>query len=199
MRGDDSDHEDPVKGKYLMGFSLAISTFQGLVGDEPVSRRIAPEDTTDRVVQIHFDWFSKAGLFYYLNRSVVAGDEKEIPVLNRELYDEILERDIPKEYTFPEVVPNITLPGNSVTEAHRYDPGGDNTGWGHRYGLLLADDANTLSWLMDGRPMDTVDISGFFSSSPGCVADGAYAALSGGASYRQNVWLVADLRVAGTS
>jgi hypothetical protein len=127
----DFTHYGPILNKYLMGFSLAISTFQGLVGDEPVSRRKALEDTTDRVVQIHFDWFSKAGLFHYLNRSVIAGDENEVPILNRELYDKMIERDIPKEYTFPEVVPNITLPGNSVTQAHRYDPAGDNTGWGH--------------------------------------------------------------------
>ena len=196
MRGDVSDHEDPVKGNHLMGFCLAIGTFQGLVGDERVSRRIAPEDTTDRVVQIHFDWYSRAGLLYYLNRNVIAGDE-EIPILDRELYDRMLEQNIPNN-SFRDVTPNITIPGNAVTQANRYDPAGDNTGWGHRYGLLLTDDGNELSWLMDGKVMDTVDIGDFFSSSPGCVADGAYATISGGASYQHNVWSVADLRIVGT-
>jgi hypothetical protein len=51
---------------------------------------------------------------------------------------------------------------------------------------------------MDGKVMDTVDISGFFSSSPGRVADGAYAVISGGSSFQQNVWSVADLRIMGT-
>ena len=195
MRGDSSDFEDPVKGSFVTGFGLAISSFQGMVGDEPVSRRIAPEDTVERVVQIHYDWFSKAGIFYYLGRNIIAGDTEKIPLLDRELNDRIIEKEIPKDYTFPEMIPNITLPGHQVTQAQRFDPAGDNCGWGHRYGLLLTDDGNTLSWLLDGKMMDTVDISGFFSSSPGCVAEGAYATIVGGGSYEQNAWTLSDLRI----
>ena len=190
--GASSDHEDPVKGNYLMGFCLAIGTFQGFVGDEPVSRRKAPEETTDRVVQIHFDWYSRAGLWYCLNRSVIAGDKEKIRIWGTEQDKENLRK------MKPTVVPNITIPGNSVTLAHRYNPAGDNISWGHRYGLLLTDDGNTLSWLLDGKLMDTIDISGFFSSSPGCVTDGAYATILGGASYQHNVWSVADLRIVET-
>ena len=195
MRGDSSDFEDPVKGSFVTGFGLAISSFQGMVGDEPVSRRVAPEDTIERVVQIHYDWFSKAGIFFYLGRNIIAGDTEKIPLLDRELNDKIIEREIPKGYTFPEMIPNITLPGHQVTQAQRFDPAGDNCGWGHRYGLLLTDDGNTLSWLMDGKKIDTVDISGFFSSSPGCVAKGAYATIVGGGSYEQNTWTLSDLRI----
>ena len=93
--------------------------------------------------------------------------------------------------------PSITIPGNSVSLAIRHDPLGDNTGWGHRYGLLLIDDGNTLSWLMDGKIMDTVDISGFFSSSPDCITDGAFATIVGGASYQHNVWSVSDFCISG--
>jgi hypothetical protein len=195
MRGDSSDFEDPVKGSFVTGFGLAISSFQGMVGDKPVSRRIAPEDTVERVVQIHFDWFSKAGIFFYLGRNIVAGDTEKIPLLDRELNDRIIENKIPRDYTFPEMIPNITLPGHQVTQAQRFNPAGDNCGWGHRYGLQLTDDGNTLSWLMDGKMMDTVDISGFFSSSPGCVADGAFATIVGGGSYEQNTWTLSDLRI----
>ena len=195
MRGDSSDFEDPVKGSFVTGFGLAISSFQGMVGDKPVSRRIAPEDTVERVVQIHFDWFSKAGIFFYLGRNIVAGDTEKIPLLDRELNDRIIENKIPRDYTFPEMIPNITLPGHQVTQAQRFNPAGDNCSWGHRYGLQLTDDGNTLSWLMDGKMMDTVDISGFFSSSPGCVADGAFATIVGGGSYEQNTWTLSDLRI----
>ncbi len=195
MRGDSSDFEDPVKGSFVSGFGLAISSFQGMVGDEPVSRRIAPEDTVERVVQIHYDWFSKAGIFFYLGRNIIAGDTEKIPLLDRELNDRIIEKEIPKNYTFPEMIPNITLPGHQVTQAQRFDPAGDNCGWGHRYGLLLTDDGNTLSWLMDGKMMDTVDINGFFSSSPGCVAEGAFATVVGGGSYEQNTWTLTDLHI----
>ena len=195
MRGDSSDFEDPVKGSFVMGFGLAISSFVGMVGEKPVSRRVAPEDTVERVVQIHFDWFSKAGIFFYLGRNIIAGDTEKIPLLDRELNDRIIEKEIPKDYTFPEMIPNITLPGHQVTQAQRFDPAGDNCGWGHRYSLMLTDDSNTLSWLMDGKMIDTVDITGFFSSSPGCVTEGAYATIVGGGSYQHNEWTLTDLRI----
>ena len=195
MRGDSSDFEDPVKGSFLTGFGLAISSFKGMVGDKPVSRKIAPEDTVERVVDIHFDLFSKAGIFFYLGRNIIAGDTDKIPLLDRELNDKIIEKGIPKKYTFPEMIPNITLPGHQVTQAQRFNPAGDNCGWGHRYGLQLTNDGNTLSWLMDGKMIDTVDISGFFSSSPGCVAEGAFATVVGGGSYERNAWIISDLRI----
>lgn len=185
-----SDHEDPFSGNYLMGFCLAIGTFRGLVGSGPVSSSMPVETLTDRVVQVHFDWYSKAGLWICLNRNVVAGDKENFRTWGTD--------EDKEEWRTTHAIecPVVTGPGNSVSLAHRQL--GVNTGWGHRYGLLLSDDGNTLSWRLDGKVMDTVDISGFFSSSPGCVADGAYATIAGGASYQHNVWTVADLQICGT-
>lgn len=187
--GAPSAREDPLCGNYLMGFCLAIGTFRGLVGTGPVSRDVPVETVRDRVVQIHFDWWSKAGLLFCLNRNVIASDKGRIRIWGSDDDKERLRKQQPVQ------CPVITIPGNSVSLAVRKDPAGDGIAWGHRYGLLLADDGNTLSWLLDGNVMDTVDIFGFFSSSPGCVADGAYATIVGGGSYQHNVWSVTDLRI----
>ena len=191
--GAPSDHEDPWSGNYSMGFCLAIGTFQGLVGSGPVSPAIPPEEITGRVVQIHFDWYSVAGLSYCLNRSVMAGDIGRYRVWGSD--------EDKAEWRRRKAIdcPVVTDPGNSVSLAVNHNPLGDNIGWGHRYGLRLTDDANTLSWSLDGKVMDAVDITGFFGSSPGCVADGAYVTIVGGASYARNVWAVADVRVCGCS
>ena len=191
--GASSDHEDPISGNYLMGFSLAIGTFRGLVGTGPVSKSVPVETLTHRVVQIHFDWYARTGLWYCLNRNVVSGDKAKLRTWGTDA-DRKTWRD-----THAVECPVISGPGNSVSLAVMHSPLGDHTGWGHRYGLLLADDGNTLSWQMDGKVMATVDITGYFSSSPGCVAEGAYATVVGGAGYQRNVWTVADLRVCGNS
>ena len=180
--GAPSDHEDEEVGPYLMGFCLSIGTFQGLVGSER-------DRDTDRVVQIHFDWWSKAGLGFTLNRNIIPDDKGKIRVWGSEA-DKAHMRA-----TNTIDCPVMTIPGNSVSLACPHNPVGDHIAWGHRYGLLLTDDGNTLSWMLDGKVMDAVDISGFFDSSPGCVVDGAYATIAGGASYRHNVWTLADLRI----
>ncbi len=189
--GASSDHEDPYSGNYLMGFCLAIGTFRGLVGTGPVVKSIPAETYINRVVQIHFDWYSKFGLSYCLNRNLLSGDKEKIRVWGKN-------GDKEKWLSTHSVdCPVITIPGNSISLAVKHDPLGDNTGWGHCYGLLLTDDGNSLSWLLDGKLMDTVDISGFFSSSPDCVAGGAFVTIVGGASYQQNVWSVSDIFISG--
>ena len=61
--------------------------------------------------------------------------------------------------------------------------------------LGLADDGNTLYWTLDGVTLDTQDITGFFHSSPGCVAEGAYVTIVGYASFQRNTWTVSDARI----
>lgn len=183
------DHEDPHSGSYLTGFCLAIGSFGGLVGSGPVQRGVPDEELTDRVVQIHFDLFSRAGLTYILNRSVRGGDKRAYHIWGS---DEDKRRWLESHEID---CPVVTLPGNSVTLAIQTDPLGDGRGWPHRYGLLLRDDGRTLSWLLDGKVMDTVDIAGFFDSSPGCVSDGVYVTIVGGGSYQRNMWQVEDVRV----
>ena len=89
--------------------------------------------------------------------------------------------------------PHVTYP--CVALAIRRNPVGDNVGWGHRYGLVLTDDGKTLSWTLDGRAMDTVDISGYFGSSPGCVADGAYAFIGHGGGFRRSKITLSDVKI----
>ena len=187
-----SDREDPFSGNYLTGFCLAIGSYRGLVGTGPTSASVPVKGCADRVVQIYFDWYSKAGIWYLLNRNALSADWEQLRTWGSEEDKETWRRDDRID------CPVVTGPGNSVSLAWRRNPLGDDTGWGHRYGLLLEDDGNTLSWLLDGNLVDKVDISGFFSSSPGCVAEGAYATIVGGGSYQHNVWTIADLRISGT-
>tara|TARA_B100001123_G_C15107865_1_gene946255 strand:+ start:335 stop:481 length:147 start_codon:yes stop_codon:yes gene_type:complete len=42
--------------------------------------------------------------------------------------------------------------------------------------------------------MDTVDISGFFTSNPEFVREGAYVSISG-AGYQPHIWKVDDLQI----
>jgi len=65
----------------------------------------------------------------------------------------------------------------------------------HRYGLYLTDDGNTLYLTLDGKVMDTVDITGHFSSRPEVIKDGAYVTIAAAGSYQTNVWKVDDVGI----
>ena len=43
--------------------------------------------------------------------------------------------------------------------------------------------------------MDVVDITGFVSSSPQALKDGAYVTIGGVGSYRRNWWKVQDVKI----
>lgn len=183
-----SDREDPASGLYLMGFCLAIGTFQGLVGSEPDRGK---ERVAHRVVQIHCDLFSRFGLGFCLNRNLLPGEKEKYPIFDNKNKEHMALARAGRTLDCP----HVTIPGNSVSLAIRHNPSGDNIPWGHRWGLMIGDNGNTLSWLLDGKVMDTVNISDFFSSSPGCVAEGAYATIVAAGSYRENVWKIADVRI----
>jgi hypothetical protein len=178
--GTPAKHEDPHMGVYLMGFCLAIGSFRGLVGSEN-------DRVHDRVVQIHCDWWSKAGLWFVLNRNMLEEDQKKIRFWEGEA-------DAAKMVSTITVrCPVRTPPATCL--AWRHDPFGDGTPWDHRWGLGIIDDGRRLFWTLDGIVMDIVDISGFFDSSPGSVSEGAYATVVGGASYQENMWTVAGLSI----
>lgn len=180
-----ADHEDADTGTYLMGFCLTIGSFRGMVGSEPDRAR-------DRAVQIHFDWWKRAGLWFPLNRNIV-------PALDDRyrLWDPVKDGAAIREGRGIDC-PVRTLPGNAIVLAWQHNPMGDGLPGGHRYGLVVAGGGDTLSWTLDGRVMNTVGIQGFFKSSPGCVDAGAYASLVGGGSFRENTWTVRDVRVAAS-
>ena len=177
--GTDVDEEDPLVGQYQMGFCLAIGSFQGLVGSD---------HETDRIVQIHCDWWS-TGLWFTLCRNVLQEDKEKYPVWGTP--HTVAEMAETKSITCPAV----TVPSDCIFLAWRHNPLGYTAPYEHRWGLGLADGGNTVYWTLDGTIVDQAEIPGFFDSSPGCVAQGAYATILGGASYQRNTWTIADARI----
>ena len=172
--------EDSLLGVFRMGFCLAIGSFRGLVGSES-------DPQMDRVVQIHCDWWSKGGLWFWLNRNALQEDKERYHIWGTT-------EDVAGGYESIRC-PVVTLPGNSVALALRHNPQGLDTPYNHRWGLGLAAEGNTLYWTLDGATVVMMDITGFFDSSPGCVAEGAYATVVGGAGYARNAWTVANSRI----
>lgn len=179
------DEEDPISGLYLVGFALTVSSFQGMVGSEP-DRNKDPEEQLHRTVQIHFDWYQKWGLAFNLNRNVIPGDKEKYHIWTLETDGELA-----KQHKVPPV-PYITIPGNSVSLAVQLHPLGITNPAGHRMGLWIGNDGDSLGWTLDGRMMDEVDISGFFGSSAELFKDGAYAIIAGGSSYAENTIVIED-------
>ena len=64
-----------------------------------------------------------------------------------------------------------------------------------RWGLYLTDDANTVYWTLDGQVMDSADITGYFSSSPESVREGAFFNVMGVALLERNTWEMDDLEI----
>ena len=64
-----------------------------------------------------------------------------------------------------------------------------------RWGLYLTDDANTVYWTLDGQVTDSVDITGYFSSSPESVQDGAFLSVMGVGLFQRNTWKMDDLEI----
>ena len=71
----------------------------------------------------------------------------------------------------------------------------DILGRSRRWGLYLTDDASTVYWTLDDQVMDTIDISGYFTSSPESVQGGAFLTIMGLGTYQQNTWRMDDLEV----
>ena len=140
-----------------------------------------------RGVQIHFDWMRKWGLVYYLCRSILPEDYGKYPEWDVRL--DSLEELIGKgQY----------VGGACFVLAARHSPGQAENPLGRRYGLYLTDDGNTVSWTLDGTVMDTVDISGYFTSNPEFLKDGAYVSLSG-AGYQPHIWTFDDVEIYASS
>ena len=174
--GNPGDVEDPVGGPYEMGWGLTIGSFRGFVtGREDRVR--------DRAVQLHFDGWSKYGWSTTLCRTAVPGDEEKYP-----------EFDHKTEMYATKPTPFIAQPCLVLVAGLDFKAEGSSP-FGHRYGLGLTDNGNTVFWTLDGRVMDSADITGFFQSSPEAVKDGAYASVCMGGSYQSNVWRYSNARI----
>ena len=185
--GNAGDREDPVFGLYLMGWCITIGNIQRLAGGIDDAER-------NRAVQFHFDHRSKI-TESVMNRQISREDLKAFPKFKRP--EDVVRywEDIAAGRRQPS--PYRSRNDSTILFARQYgideSGAGDLAGigkrsWGHRYGVMLSDDGNTFSWMLDGKVMDTHDITGYFSSSTDDFANGAYVTLGGGGSYRKNLW-----------
>ena len=159
--------------RFVTGMVVTISNGYGQIGLADILG-----------VQVHFDLISNWGLMWWLVRSILPEDYEKYPVLE-DGYRTF--KEFPKEGTF------ITEPCVGLATRY-YTPLDLKSPFGHRVGLYLTDDGNTLYWTLDGEIMDTVDITGFFSSKPEYVKDGAYVTISG-AGYQPHSWEIDDVAI----
>ena len=197
---------DPLSGRYITGMCLTISNYHGpIVPDfegDPESIDAEPVDpdlmsgyrasgkcpSRRRGVQIHFDWMSKWGLVYYLCRSILPEDYGKYP--ERYSSKSSMQLDSLEEF----IGKGQYVGGAVFVLAARHSPGQAVNPLGRRYGLYLTDDGNTVSWTLDGKVMDTVDISGYFTADPEVMRDGAYVSISG-AGYQPHIWTIEDVKI----
>ncbi|MDP7395425.1 MAG: hypothetical protein QF541_01070 [Lentisphaeria bacterium] len=193
---------NPLAGPYVTGMCLTISNYQGPIvpdfeGDpesldeEPVDadlmsgyRASGKYPSRRRGVQIHFDWMNRWELDYFLCRSILPGD-----------YDKYPEWDVRLDSLKEHIATGQFIGGACfVLAARHYAPDQAVNPLGRRYGLYLTDDGNTVAWTLDGKLMDTIDIRGYFNSSPEFMSDGAYVSVCG-AGYQPHTWQIDDVEV----
>ena len=163
--------------RLALAWGLTLGSWHGLIGGQTDAQK-------DRGVQLHIDLILPNGLFVYLVRGVLPEDLQKYPrdgygqgapaglseKERRDLHEEAVERG--------EVF--ISMPCLSLANrAYRTEQEiQEILGRSRRWGLYLTDDANTVYWTLDGKVMDRVDITGYFSSSPESVREGAHLTIS---------------------
>lgn len=205
---------NPLGGPYITGMCLTISNYPGPLvpdceedseADREADRKSNHNEqihsdlmsgyraagmrrSKRRGVQIHFDWMNKWGLDYFLCRSILPEDYGKYPQ-----WDVRLD-------SFEEFAGKGQFIGGAcfVLAMRHYHPDQTKNPLGRRYGLYLTDDGNSVSWTLDGTVMDTVDISGYFTSNPEFLKDGAYVSLSG-AGYQPHIWRIDDVAIYASS
>ena len=187
--------EKPEELKLVHAWSLTVGSWQGLVGGQAEK---------DRGVQLHFDLLRPDGLFVYLVRGLVPEDFDKYPRdgFGREGSEDLSERELRElhEEAIGRREAFVTVPCLALAvRVYRTEQEiQDMLGRSHRWGLYLTDDANTVYWTLDGQVMDRLDITGYFSSSPESVQDGAFLTVMGGASFQRNTWRMDDLDIYGS-
>ena len=173
------DTEDPVAGHHIMGWGLTMGTRPGPV--------CADMGDKDRAVQLHFDVWSKLGPLPYVCRSILSEDIEKYPALTTEEGRKYISStvDVPRKLIYRARKDCLVL-------GHPSGPTGDSSG--HRYGVRLSDDGNTLSWMLDGKIMDSYDVTGYFNSRDVILDNGLYISVGMAGAYRRNVWRFDDAR-----
>ncbi len=195
---DDLSHEKHLAEEVEPGglvlshaWSLTLGSWQGLVGGQ---------GEEERGVQLHFDLLRPDGLFVYLVRGLVPEDFDKYPrdgfgegsgeLSEREL--RVLHEEAIAAGGAFVTVPCLSLAARVYRSEQEIDGILAKTS---RWGLYLTDDADTVYWTLDGQVMDSVDISGYFSSSPESIQDGAFLTVVGVGSYQLNTWKMDDLEI----
>ena len=189
--------EKPGELSLVHAWSLTVGNWRGLVGEQ---------GEKDRGVQLHFDLLRPDGLFVYLVRGILPEDFDKYPMdgfgrraspggrtrdLSPREQRELHEKEIEHGGIFISV-PTLILACRVYRTEQEIN---EILGHSRRWGLYLTDDANTVYWTLDGQVMDSVDIAGYFSSSPESVQDGALLTVMGVASFQLNTWRMDDLEI----
>ena len=187
---DPGELEHPEQMRLIQAWGMTIGSWQGLMG-------MCGEK--ERGVQLHFDLILPNGLFVYMVRALMPEDSGKYPKdgYAQDLKDlsEIelrqLHEDAVEQGEIFATFDNLSLAGR----VYRLEQDKNEILGRRRWGLYLTDDANTVYWTLDGQVMDCVDISGYFSSSPESVREGAFLSIMAVGLYQRNTWKMADLEV----
>ena len=187
---EDYPEEMNEPGQLVQAWSITLGSWHGFVG--------AQKDE-DRGIQLHFDLLRDDGLFVYLVRGLRPDDFDKYP---RDAFGTEEGRNMsPQELRVAHEAaiatggPYVTVPCMALaTRVYREEAEiKDLLERPRRWGVYLTDDANTVYWTLDGQVMDVLDITGYFSSSPQAVEDGALVSIMGVATNQLNVWKMDDL------
>ena len=187
---EDYPEEMNEKGQLVQAWSITLGSWHGFVGGQ---------EDEDRGIQLHFDLLRDDGLFVYLVRGLRPDDFDKYP---RDKFGTEEGRTMtPQELRVAHEAaiatggPYVTVPCMALATRVYREPAeiADLLERPRRWGVYLTDDANTVYWTLDGQVMDVLDITGYFSSSPKSVEDGALISIMGVATHQLNVWKMDDL------
>ena len=176
----------------VQAWSLTLGSWQGQLGGQ---------GEKDRGVQLHFDLILPNGLFVYLVRGLVPEDFDKYP---RDGYGaggpkDLSERELRQLHEDAVEQGGVFISESAFSLAARVyrteQEIQEILGRSRRWGLYLTDDANTVYWTLDGQVLDSVDITGYFSSSPESVQDGAFLSVMGVGLFQRNTWKMDDLEI----
>ncbi len=187
---EDYPKEMDEKGQLVQAWSITLGSWHGFVGGQ---------EEEDRGVQLHFDLLRDDGLFVYLVRGLRPDDFEKYP--RDKFGTEEAKTMTPQELRVAHEAaiatggPYVTVPCMALATRVYRDPAeiADLLERPRRWGVYLTDDANTVYWTLDDQVMDVLDITGYFSSSPKSVEDGALISIMGVATHQLNVWKMDDL------
>lgn len=187
---EDYPEEMNEPGQLVQAWSITLGSWHGFVGGQ---------EDEDRGIQLHFDLLRDDGLFVYLVRGLRPDDFDKYPrdAFGTEEGKNMSPQElrVAHEAAIATGGPYVTVPCMALaTRVYREEAEiKDLLERPRRWGVYLTDDANTVYWTLDGQVMDVLDITGYFSSSPQSVEDGALVSIMGVATNQLNVWKMDDL------